>query len=355
MSENMQGEHFFPTPDPGSGIKAALMRAPLELLLLDQPRNSRKIRKDLIGSAHLRNPEFLLDRDYYLECFDRMKAMASGSDLFLRAGLSPELAPTGLFGKAVIHCETLWDALTTSKDLLSFLMPGDTVSYRLTKGRFQIRYVSPFKGRPGTTSHMQHYIALFLYLLRLASWQKDANLAVCFPGAHDSYRALIPEAAKLQSGPIGLIEFDDSLLRSPMKNADPLFSSITLGVIDKINAQDLNVDDPAKIVAELQFQSVTAGSSQFRLADAAFLLGLPVRTLQAQLNASNTSFAQIRGTVLHKIARQDLLAGQSLSETSEKLGFTHRQSFSEAFTKWEGENPSVFASRRHSAPRHFTM
>ncbi len=347
LSENTQSEQVLSGAEHPAGIKSAIMNAPLELLLQDQPRHSREIQKDLNYRINAQNPETLLNAEYYLECADRMHTMASGSDLFLRAGLNPDLASTGIFGKAVVHCETLWDALTTAKDWLSFLSQGDTVSYRLTKGRFQIRYEDPFDGRPGTTSHIEYYIATFLYLLRLTRWTRDPNLTVTLPQGRTSPTPLICEATKRQSAPVGLIEFDDELLRSPMKHANPLLSSIAIGLMARLNAKALKIEDLTQVVTELHFQSITSGSSQLRLTDAAFLLDMPVRTLQARLKATNASFARVRDAALHKLARQELLAGRSLSHTAEKLGFSHRQSFSEAFTKWEGENPSIFASRRH--------
>jgi methylphosphotriester-DNA--protein-cysteine methyltransferase len=71
--------------------------------------------------------------------------------------------------------------------------------------------------------------------------------------------------------------------------------------------------------------------------------------LQAHLKTAGTSYADIRSRVLYEAALKELSGGRSIQQTAAFLGVNHRQSFSEAISKWEAQAPSVFASRGRAA------
>jgi AraC-like DNA-binding protein len=72
-------------------------------------------------------------------------------------------------------------------------------------------------------------------------------------------------------------------------------------------------------------------------------LGLHSRTLQRRLKDAGDSHSAIQDRVRFRLARQWLAeAGLSIDTISERLGFSDRRSFTQAFTRWAGLTPSAW-------------
>lgn len=76
-------------------------------------------------------------------------------------------------------------------------------------------------------------------------------------------------------------------------------------------------------------------------------LGIHARTLQRRLKDVNDSHSAIQGRVRYKLAQQwlkhDALA---IEDISDRLGFSDRRSFTQAFTRWSGITPSQYRRQR---------
>ncbi|MBI5927492.1 MAG: AraC family transcriptional regulator ligand-binding domain-containing protein [Aquabacterium sp.] len=76
-------------------------------------------------------------------------------------------------------------------------------------------------------------------------------------------------------------------------------------------------------------------------------LGLHARTLQRRLKEVNESHSAIQGRVRYKLAQQWLRQDTTpIEDISDKLGFSDRRSFTQAFTRWSGVTPSQYR-RQH--------
>jgi AraC-like DNA-binding protein len=72
-------------------------------------------------------------------------------------------------------------------------------------------------------------------------------------------------------------------------------------------------------------------------------LGLHARTLQRRLKDADESHSAILGRVRYELAQQWLRQDSlSIEDISDRLGFTDRRSFTQAFTRWSGKTPSQF-------------
>lgn len=72
-------------------------------------------------------------------------------------------------------------------------------------------------------------------------------------------------------------------------------------------------------------------------------LGLHARTLQRRLKEVNDSHSAIQGRVRYKLAQQWLRQDTTpIEDISDRLGFSDRRSFTQAFTRWSGVTPSQY-------------
>lgn len=76
-------------------------------------------------------------------------------------------------------------------------------------------------------------------------------------------------------------------------------------------------------------------------------LGMHARTLQRRLKEVHDSHSAIQGRVRYKLAQQ-WLKNESLAieDISDRLGFSDRRSFTQAFTRWSGVTPSQYRRQR---------
>ncbi|NDR55393.1 helix-turn-helix domain-containing protein [Aliiruegeria sabulilitoris] len=144
-----------------------------------------------------------------------------------------------------------------------------------------------------------------------------------------------------------MLEFDAFRLKSPMKRINLGMTEVARETMARIGMSNLDDTSVSKLVGVLQSTSIDAYHSVLPLNMASAILDVPTRTLQAALKQEGTSFAKLREQARHKAAKREHLAGRSIGETAAWVGFAQRQTFSEAFSKWQGCPPSVFLSQAH--------
>ena len=77
-------------------------------------------------------------------------------------------------------------------------------------------------------------------------------------------------------------------------------------------------------------------------------LGLHARTLQRRLKELGDSHSAIQSRVRYRLAREWLQnTALSVEDISDRLGFSDRRSFTQAFARWSGVTPSQY---RHHPP-----
>lgn len=157
--------------------------------------------------------------------------------------------------------------------------------------------------------------------------------------------------------PVNALWFDRALLDHPLRGALPsLHETAARRVAQQVAQKDpagapATSGDatslPAQIDALLRRQPELLGQGLDTLADA---LGLHSRTLQRRLRDDDASHSAIVARVRHDLARQWLAdPALSIEDISERLGFTDRRSFTQAFNKWQGQSPSDY--RRAPRPQ----
>ncbi len=331
------------TPDLGeTPVRLAFLTGLHGKLAEESPNGAKSAIAEIDTDVLCANEEILINSDIYFDGLSRMEFYASEPAFLIRAGLSQSLTDMGLFGRSLVHSETLWDALQRVRDGLEYIQTGCAVKFSLRMDRFRVEYMNPYRqASKGALDH--HYsIGLLVNLVRLASGFAAANPVVRFPRCRPEHAQLFPNASRVGSAAHGIVEFDSFLLRCRLKQGNAGLSAAIARAIHTFESASPSLAD---IVRNLQAAAIEEMHAPIPLRTMSEILSTPSRTLQFDLRKSGHSFAELRDEARYGAAKKSLLAGRTVRETSEKLGYAQQQSFTEAFCRWEGMAPSTFASR----------
>lgn len=159
---------------------------------------------------------------------------------------------------------------------------------------------------------------------------------------------------------IDALWFDRALLDRPLGGAFPALHEMAAQRVVEQVAQhqvrsQLASDEPpashplvAQIETACQAKPRLLGLGLPALADE---LGLQVRTLQRRLKDAGETHSALLDRLRFRLARQCLGDPTlSIEDTSERLGFSDRRSFTQAFTRWSGHTPSAWRRQHPEAP-----
>ncbi len=348
MSENAQASKktLRKDVDDRHYIRAAALHGSIDVLRSEQAASflgddCREIQ------SRIRGPEELIDSDDYLDQFAQIDSLFDHPGSALRIGLKQDLKSLGIFVAPIVHAETLWDAIKGVQAGLRYFQSSSSFSVNVRYNRCRLVYEHPYGRGAEADLDTQFTIGLFINVIREAAWYSQAELTVRYPGVLPSHRRLLPEVRDVLDGDTGMLEFDAFLLKSPMKQINVGIADVARQTMARIGMSNLDDTPVSKLVGILQSTSIDGYHTALPLNTAAAILDMPTRTLQAALKQEGTSFAKLREQARHKAAKRELLAGRSIAETAALVGFSQRQTFSEAFSKWQGCPPSEFLSQAH--------
>ncbi|WP_290870429.1 AraC family transcriptional regulator [Aquabacterium sp.] len=157
--------------------------------------------------------------------------------------------------------------------------------------------------------------------------------------------------------PIDALWFDRALLDRPLGGALPaLHEMAAQRVVEQVaqhQVRSLLASDetPASHPLVAQIESACLAKPRLlglglpALADE---LGLHVRTLQRRLKDAGETHSALLDRLRFRLARQWLAdPTRSIEDTSERLGFSDRRSFTQAFTRWSGHTPTAWRRLHH--------
>ncbi len=348
MSENAQvAEKTSPDAD-GKTIRASALFGPMAHFERERPEKTAQIFARLDEAFVGSMGEGQVGADPYLEGLARLEAGVSDPGFAIRAALSQDFGQIGLLGQGIIHAETLWDALVSAREGISYYQSETTIRFGLRMDRFRIEYIHNFGESAEAALDVQYSISLFLNLICQVKHYRDANIFVRFPRCQPGFHSYIPWAERVSKASRGTIEFDSFLLRQRLRHSDPGLSATISSAMKSLEDEEAETPSISALTLQLQKAALREMHAPLSLKKIADILATPTRTIQHDLQKGGTSFAAVRDGARHRLAKKELQAGRSVSETAHLLGYAQYQSFTEAFSRWEGASPSEFGSRGHS-------
>ena len=156
------------------------------------------------------------------------------------------------------------------------------------------------------------------------------------------------------SEPINALWFERSLLDQPLRGAFPaLHQEAARRVEERVAAQadavlQVRSDAAAALVRQIEQLLLTRSHLLGQGIQAlACEINIHARTLQRRLREVGESHSTILARVRYQLARNWLQDSRlSIELISERLGFTDRRSFTQAFARWSGLTPSQFRRQR---------
>ena len=144
------------------------------------------------------------------------------------------------------------------------------------------------------------------------------------------------------------VEFDGATCSLPMQHAHALFQSIFQQQVAHTIARLPSDARAAGLVRDAARTALRAG--RCTVGATARGLGLSTRTMQRQLRAEGTSFAEIVDALRCELAGAYLDRGLPIPEVAGLLGYADVTAFHHAFRRWTGTTP-LRRSARHGAVR----
>ncbi len=155
--------------------------------------------------------------------------------------------------------------------------------------------------------------------------------------------------------PLDAIWFDRALLDQPLRGAFPVLHEQAAQRLAQKVAQ--RTEQPRTAEGHSQGQALIKQIERafhdkprlmgLGLEALAEELGVHARTLQRRLKDVNDSHSAIQGRVRYKLAQQWLQdEALAIEDISDRLGFSDRRSFTQAFTRWSGVTPSQYRRQR---------
>ncbi|MEP1929723.1 MAG: helix-turn-helix domain-containing protein [Paracoccaceae bacterium] len=287
--------------------------------------------------------EEILDASSYLKGINEIERIAGESSFFARSGIQQNVEDLGVFGRAIVSAETLWEALQITKNALQYYQNNSELVVRVYRGRCRIWYFGPFRKRDAVQD-IQYTITLLANIVNLARAKVDPELSISYPAGSGAHFQNNPSVKCVRDSPQGYIEFNEDLLRSKMRRTDSMRAEVLSRFLNSENIETASRASASEMVSGLVRASF--GVAPWSFSDTAKALQVGERTLQIRLKDEGLTFRKIVQAERHKKARHLLGSGTSIEAAAEELGFEHRQSFSEAFSNWEGRSPSAFTKNR---------
>jgi AraC-like DNA-binding protein len=157
------------------------------------------------------------------------------------------------------------------------------------------------------------------------------------PRALDEHRALFRCQIEFRAAHTEL-ELDEAACATPMAHANATFSAIFQHEVERAIARlPAAARASENVRAAVRATLATGGTT---LAATARLLATSPRTLQRQLQAEQTSFAEIVDAVRCELARAYLERGLPIPEVAALLGYSDVTAFHHAFQRWTGSTPA---------------
>lgn len=281
----------------------------------------------------------LLDREAWIERGATLRLVAEMSRRTgdpwtgLHIAELQDLRHFDAWGRAVSQAPNLGQALHAAAANIQLIHEGTQLSLATTARRFAIsaQFTGTLGGDPA--HHYQDIAVVLTKVVRRATEPLALRISLTDPkppiGDDEPERILRSE---IEFGaPFPVVTFDRDALALPMLDAE---------VLDPLPPSDLLLKDACDV-----FDSVRRTILYQRpcIVDVAASLGIPLRTLQRNLQCWGLTFEQIVDEYRQMHALSELIrCGDSITDVAFRFGYSDSSHFTRAVRRWTGCSPRQF-------------
>jgi AraC-like DNA-binding protein len=346
-------------------IRAGALSGLAPLLAARGARGETVYERSGLDPALLSQPECRIDIHRYLEVLNRAAGvtgdLALGARLgyeqslggvalagAMRATAGGSLSSLGLVGEIAWSAETIGDAVRAVSGCIFLHQEGASLQIDVDGQHAMVVYqgshADPEQGRQDVELSLAKMLGFARLALGSSHWAPSA--------VHFRHRKSGPRAdaaanrtRALFAAPVGYGQQRDAIV----------FPRALLDVRIRVPAAERAMrgeNEPADLLAWLRseiYAQLESGAPS--AAAVAARLGLGERSLQRRLQSRGLAFNTVVEDIRHGLARRLLDEGRlSMTEISERLGYSEQSAFSRAFRRWAGCSPQAHRQRAVAMP-----
>ena len=335
-----------------------IARTPTSVLFLTRLGIERGVPEETCLRGTRIRSEQLLDPDFEVSAKQELRVISNIVDalgdppgLGLDAGMRYHLTAYGIFGFALISSTTLRGATDVALRYLDLTFAFTQMQLRELDVETQF-----VLSAPDIPLRIQRFcVERDIAAVRLIQHELFAHpipirgMRFAFPPPPNPgrYTEIFGVAADFDA-PETMMVFEPTVFEVPLPQANEHTARLAQAQCSELLARrqartglsgqvrDLILQDPSR---PPDAESVAA------------TLHVSTRTLRERLAAEGTSFRALLDEVRERLAEEMLLAGLTVGEVAERLGYVEVSSLSQAFRRWKGVSPRAYRSQQPARRR----
>ena len=284
-------------------------------------------------------------RQLVLACRNAIR-LGSAPDTGFRVGLRMHVSSYGMYGYALLCCETLRDVTQLAVKYHRLATPTVAMSFREEGGEAVWSFDNVVDLDPADPLYrfmVEFQFGIHTVLGRdlLGPAFKLARVSARYaPPAHRAaYRRHLGCASEFGQ-PVDELRFGAGLLDRHLAYGNPLTAAMVTDVCERLLEDARRETGLASRVYRQLMQVPGRFDDMETLADR---LDMTPRTLRRRLQQEGTSYQEILAEVRSRLAKEYLRTTRMTTEDiAEMLGFSEAANFRHAFKRWTGKAPSEF-------------
>jgi len=296
--------------------------------------------------ADLRSPSVKTSVRQLIQACRNVIRARPAPDTAFRVGLRMHISSYGMYGYALLCCETLRDVTQLAVKYHRLATPTVVMSFREEDGEAVWSFDNVVDLDPGDPLYrfmVEFQFGIHTVLGRdvIGPAFKLAKVRTRYttPPHRAAYRHHLGCTAEFGQ-PVDELRFAATLLDRPLTFRNPLTAAMVTEVCERLLEDARSETGLASRVYRLLMQVPGRFDDMETLAGQ---LDMTPRTLRRRLQQEGTSYQEILAEVRSRLAKEYLRTTRMTTEDiAEMLGFSEAANFRHAFKRWTGKAPSKF-------------
>lgn len=294
----------------------------------------------------LRNPSVKTSVRQLVQACRNVIRLGAAADTAFRVGLRMRISSYGMYGYALLCCETLRDVTQLAVRYHRLATPTVAMSFREENGEAVWSFDNIVDLDPGDPLYrfmVEFQFGIHTVLGRdlLGPVFKLAKVRARYttPPQRAEYRRHLGCTAEFGQ-PVNELRFAAALLDRNLTYRNPLTAAMVIEVCERL------LDDARRetgLASSVYRQLMQVPGRFDDMETLAERLDMTPRTLRRRLQQEGTSYQEILTEVRCRLAKEYLRTTRMTTEDiAEMVGFSEAANFRHAFKRWTGKAPSAF-------------